>query len=54
MESLFLWQNVGGGLMTVAPAITYSLKARRSLASDPVLEHAVLGSGCGRSPTGAS
>ncbi|GAB4824039.1 hypothetical protein N2152v2_011085 [Parachlorella kessleri] len=26
IESMFLWQNIGGGLMTVAPAITYSLK----------------------------
>ena len=26
IESMFLWQNVGGSLLTLAPAITYSLK----------------------------
>ena len=27
----FFWQAIGGGLMTVAPALTYSLKARLRL-----------------------
>lgn len=26
VESFFLWQNIGVGLMTIAPAVTYSLK----------------------------
>ncbi|KAL4445732.1 hypothetical protein ABPG77_008931 [Micractinium sp. CCAP 211/92] len=26
VDSFFLWQTIGGGLMTVAPAVTYSLK----------------------------
>ena len=32
VESLFLWQCVGGALMTVAPALTYSLKVLRCFA----------------------
>jgi hypothetical protein len=26
VDSFFWWQCIGGGLMTVAPAVTYSLK----------------------------
>ena len=26
MDAYFFWQLIGGGLMTVAPAVTYSLK----------------------------
>lgn len=29
VDVFFLWQAIGGGLMTVAPALTYSLKARQ-------------------------
>ena len=28
VDTFFLWQCIGGGLMTAAPAVTYSLKAR--------------------------
>lgn len=36
--SLFLWQNIGGGLLTIAPAVTYSLKKKADAGElgDPV------------------
>ena len=28
VDSFFLWQNIGGALLTLAPTVTYTLKAR--------------------------
>lgn len=33
VEGFFFWQAIGAGLMTVAPAVTYSLKARGGAAA---------------------